>query len=194
MFDVPLLTIEVTELQAEIKIRPECGCQAKGRFPSGVTQPVQYGPRLKVQASYLNNYQFLPLARTCELLEDFYGHRPSEVFVLEANAYLVEQTELSLTAIKAQLTTAEVAHFDESGLRVEGKLHWLHVASTQRLTYYDFHQKRGKEGMQAAGILPAFAGTAVHDHWKSYFTFKNCKHALCNAHHLRELQFVIDQY
>lgn len=194
VFDVPQVSIEVSEYQAEIKCCPKCGQQAKGTFPNHVRQAVQYGPRLKAQASYLNNYQFIPLARTCDLLEDFYGHRPSEAFVLEANTYLVEQTEPSLKAIKKQLIATGVAHFDESGLRVAGKLHWLHVASAERLTYYDFHQKRGKAGMQAIGILPAFRGTAVHDHWKSYFTFENCKHALCNAHHLRELQFVFDQY
>lgn len=194
VFDVPPVSIKVTEHQAEIKRCPECGQLVKGTFPSGVTQAAQYGPRLKAQASYLNNYQFIPLARTCDLLEDFYGHRPSEAFVLEANAGLVEGTQASLTAIQEQLSAAGVVHFDESGLRVTGKLHWLHVASTERLTYYAVHQKRGKEGMQAIGILPEFSGTAVHDHWKSYFAFENCKHALCNAHHLRELQFVIDQY
>ena len=194
VFDVPPVSIEVTEYQAEIKRCPKCQQVTKGTFSKHVTQAVQYGPRLKAQASYLNNYQFIPLARTCDLLEDFYGHRPSEAFVLEANACLVERSEPSLKAIQEQLIAAEVAHFDESGLRVAGKLHWLHVGSTERLTYYDFHQKRGKEGMQAVGVLPRFFGIAVHDHWKSYFTFKNCKHALCNAHNLRELQFVIDQY
>jgi len=194
VFDVPVVRIEVTEHQAEIKRCPECGEEVRGVFPQHVTQAVQYGPRIKAQASYLNNYQYIPLARTCEVFEDFYGHRPSEAFVLQSNASLVERIEPSLRAIKEQVSAAEVAHFDESGLRVVGELHWLHVASTRRLTYYDFHKKRGQEGMQAIGILPGFAGTAVHDHWKSYFTFENCKHALCNAHHLRELQFVIDQY
>jgi transposase len=194
VFDVPAVRIEVTEHQAEIKTCPGCGQQVKGDFPLDVTQPVQYGPLLKAQASYLNNYQLIPLARTCELLGDFYGHRPSEAFVLQANATLVDQAEPSLATIKQQLIAADVAHFDESGLRVEGQLNWLHVASTQHLTYYDVHPKRGQAGMKAIGILPEFEGRAVHDHWKSYFTFDNCQHGLCNAHHLRELQFVVDQY
>ena len=194
VFDVPPVRIEVTEHQAEVKVCPECGNQVKGAFPVGVTQPVQYGPRLKAQASYLNAYQMLPLARTCELLGDWYGHTPAEAFVLDANATLVRQTQPSLCAIKHQLIAAEVAHFDESGLRVEGKLHWLHVASTDLLTYYQVDPKRGQEGMHTIGILPEFEGRAVHDHWKSYFTFHQCQHALCNAHHLRELEFVIEQY
>jgi transposase len=194
VFDVPPVRIEVTEHQAAIKTCPGCGQAVKGDFPSDVTQPVQYGPRLKAQATYLNNYQLIPLARTCELLEDFYGQRPTAAFVLEANATLVDQAEPSLATIQQQLIAADVAHFDESGLRVEGQLNWLHVAGTNLLTYYGVHPKRGPVGMEAIGILPQFEGRAVHDHWQSYFTFENCQHALCNAHHLRELQFVVDQY
>ena len=194
VFDVPPVRIEVTEYQAEIKVCPECGQRVKGTFPAEVTRPVQYGPRLKAQAAYLNNYQLLPLARTCEALGDFYGHTPAEALVLEANAAMVRQTEISRSATKQLLVAAAVAHFDESGLRVEGKLNWLHVSSTDLLTHYAVHQKRGREAMEAIDILPQFQGRAVHDHWQSYFTFDHCQHALCNAHHLRELQFIVDQY
>jgi transposase len=194
VFDIPPVQVEVTEHQAEVKVCPQCGEQVKGQFPAEVRQPVQYGSRLQAQASYLNTYQLIPWARTCELLGDFYGHTPAEAIVLTSNASAAERIESSVDTIKKQLSTAAVAHFDESGLRVEGQLHWLHVASTAHLTHYSVHRRRGQEGMKAAGILPEFRGRAVHDHWQSYFTFEECQHALCNAHHLRELQFVVDQY
>jgi len=194
VFDVPPVRLAVTEHQAEIKQCPGCGQQVKGMFPTHVSQPTQYGPRLKAQASYLNNYHFIPLARTEELLTDFYGQAPSEAVVITANQQLVEQTQPSLESIKQQLIAADVANFDESGLRVQGKLHWLHVASTPELTHYHVHRKRGQDGMEAAGILPLFQGGAVHDHWSPYLNFDNCLHYFCNAHHLRELQFVLEQY
>jgi transposase len=194
VFDVPPASIEVTEHQAEVKQCPQCGNQVTGDFPPGVSQPVQYGPRIKAQASYLNNYQLIPWTRTCELLGDFYGHTPAEALVQEANAAVAKRIQHSLDAIQQQLIASDVVHFDESGLRVEGTLNWLHVASTDLLTYYTVHPKRGREGMQAMSVLPAFAGRAMHDGWRSYFTFDHCQHALCNAHHLRDLLFVIEQY
>jgi transposase len=194
VFDIPVVQLMVTEHQAERKQCPHCQRLVKGTFPANVTQPVQYGPRLKAQMVYLNTYQLLPWARTCELMEDFYGHRPSEALVLASNETLANRIEPTLDAVHRQLIAADVVHFDESGIRVEGRLNWLHLASTALLTYYGVHPKRGKEGMSALGILPQLRGRAMHDHWRSYFTFDNCDHALCNVHHLRELQFIVEQY
>ena len=194
VFDVPPVRIEVTEHQAEIKRCPGCGQYVKGEFPAHVTQPTQYGPRVKAQASYLNNYHFIPLARTEELLTDFYGQAPSEAVIIAANHQMVEGTKASRERVKQLLIAADVANFDESGLRVESALHWLHVACTLELTHYHVHRKRGQVGMQAGGILPEFRGGAVHDHWSSYLKFDQSQHYYCNAHHLRELQFVLEQY
>lgn len=194
VFDIPPVELTVTEHRAEVKICPGCGERVKGDFPTSVNQPVQYGPRLRSQAVYLNTYQLIPLARTCELIGDIYNHKPAEALVLNANEAVSAEIEPSLQAVQGQLLASDVVHFDESGLRVEGQLNWLHVASTATLTYYIVHSKRGQQAMDDMGILPKFRGRAVHDHWHSYLTYDGCLHALCNAHHLRELQFIAEQY
>ena len=194
VFDIPPVRLEVTEHQVEIKQCPCCGKQVTGAFPAAVSQPTQYGTRLQAQASYLNSYHFIPLARTAELLTDFYGQSPTEAVIMAANQHLAAATQASLEVIKKQLVAAAVAHFDESGLRIAGKLHWLHVASTPELTYYHVHAQRGKSGMAAGGILSEFQGSAVHDHWAAYLSFTQCQHDFCNVHHLRELKFIQEQY
>ena len=194
VYDVPPVQIEVTEHRAEIKYCVRCQRCVQAAFPQGVSQPVQYGSRLKAQACYLNNYHFIPLARTCELLGDFYGHAPAWALVAEANQAVAAGCEPALVEIHSQLRRAGVVHCDESGLRVEGRLHWLHSASSAWLTYFAVHGKRGQAAMQAIGILPSLTGYAVHDHWTPYLAFDACTHVFCNAHHLRELQFITDQY
>lgn len=194
LFDLPPVTVEVTEYQAEIKVCPHCHQQAKANFPAHITAPVQYGPRLKAQAVYWNQYQLIPWARTCEAFGDVYGHQPAEAFLQESLQQCQQHIQPALSAIKEALKAKAVAHFDETGLRVLGKLHWVHVASTADLTYYDVQEKRGQIGMHAMGILPEFKGRAIHDHFQSYRQFSHCLHGFCNAHHLRELQFITDQY
>ncbi len=194
MFDIPARHIEVTEHQSVVKVCPHCGAENRAEFPSEVSQPTQYGTNVKAHATYLTNYHHLPLERTAQFFDDVFGHRVSEGVILGANVEEAEHVTPSNETVKQQLIDAEVTNFDESGLRVEGKGQWLHVASTPELTYYEVHEKRGREGMDAIGILPEFQGTAVHDHWKSYFTYTQCDHGLCNAHHLRELECVAEQY
>jgi transposase len=194
VFDIPAIRIEVTAHRAEIKVCPECGRTSKGTFPEAVTQAVQYGPMVNTWASYFPNQHHIPVERTAEIIEDLVQHRVSDATVLKASEQLDRCTQPSTEAVKEMLREAEVLHVDESGLRVTGKLHWLHVASTESLTSYEVHAKRGQEAMEDAGILGEFKGTAVHDHWKPYFTYDACDHALCNAHHLRELRFIDKQY
>jgi len=194
VFDLPAMRIEVTAHRAEIKVCPACGHTSKGAFPPSVTHAVQYGPGVQTLASYFTNHHYIPVERTAEIFEDLVQHRVSEATVLQASEQLDTCIAPSTEAVKGMLRDAEVLHVDESGLRVTGKLHWLHVACTERLTSYEVHAKRGHEAMDDAGILGAFRGTAVHDHWKPYFTYDECDHALCNAHHLRELGFIATQY
>jgi len=193
VFDLPSLRLEVIEHRIEEKRCPACGERSVGAFPCGVDQPVQYGPGVKALGVYLQVYHLLPFERTSELLADLFGTSPSPGTLhaaLHAGAAALEVTE---EQIAEALRHAEQAHFDETGVRVDGKLQWLHTVSTETLTHYAVHPKRGRDAMQAIGILPAFTGRAIHDGLASYFSF-NYEHVLCNAHHLRELTFVAEQH
>ena len=195
VFDIPPVRMEVTEHRAEVKCCPSCGKESKGIFPQGVSQAVQYGEEVKAQATYLNQYQLIPLERVSETFEDFYGQALADGTIVEICQEAAEKVKQVMAAVKKHLTELEkVVHFDETGLRISLELHWLHVASTQKLTYYEVHSKRGKEAMDAIGILPDFCGRAIHDGLQSYFGYEKPAHGLCNEHHRRELEFLGERY
>lgn len=193
VFDLPSLQLEATEHQAEIKQCPHCGAENKGHFPEGVNGPAQYGQRMKALMVYLSTYQFIPYGRLQELLDDVFSCPLSQGTLVNANQECADHLAGVEEQIKEHILGSPVAHFDETGLRIKGKRFWLHVAATVDATAYLTHSKRGREAMEEMDILPQFKGIAVHDHWNPYFTYA-CDHALCNAHHLRELIFVKEQY
>ena len=195
VFDVPPMQVEVevSEHRAERKRCPCCGTLNRAEFPEAVAQPVQYGPRLQGIAAYLKNYGLLPYQRTAELFEDLFSIPISVGTLVSINELCGQQLEAVNDTIRSALRDESVIGVDETGMSVEGKLWWLHVASTELLTCYTPHRKRGREAMAEIGILPDFGGVAVHDHWQSYFGY-DCHHGLCNAHHLRELTFIEEQY
>ncbi len=194
VFDLPQVQMKVTEHRAEIKTCSRCGKETRAPFPRAVSKAVQYGTEIKAQMVYLNTEQHLPLERTCDLLEEFYHHRLSEGTIVTACAEAAQKVAKSNEAIKEHLVAHEaVGHFDETGMIVNGILNWLHTASTSRLTYYAMHPKRGSVAINEINILPRFQGRAVHDDWAAYFQYE-VEHALCNAHHLRSLLFLLERY
>lgn len=180
--------LEVTEHRT-LEARCACGKVHRSAFPAEVPAPVQYGPQVKALAVYLTEHHMLPLERTARLLADCYGVPISAATVMSMIREAEERLAPTATRIGAALAQAPVAGADETGLRVAGKLHWLHTTVTEALTWMGLHARRGKEAFAAFGILTDFAGTLVHDGWHPYRDL-SCEHALCNAHHLRELTFV----
>jgi transposase len=154
---------------------------------------VQYGEGIKGLMVYLMEGQLLPSERSKELLEEVFGCHISEGTLYNAREQCHEKLEEVEEYLKEAIKDADVGCFDETGLGVNGKLMWLHVACTNSLTYYLIHAKRGQIAMDEMDVLPNFQGISVHDGLSSYAKY-NCKHALCNAHHLRELLFVLERY
>lgn len=194
VFEVPPLKLEVIEHRAEVKNCPHCAQRNKGRFPEAVTQPVQYGDRVKALGVYFTEYQMLSYERTSETFADLFGQAVLPATVHGSNETCYIELASAEEAIKEHLRQADVLHADESGLYVAGKRAWIHVSSAAEWTHYEHHAKRGKAATDAIDILPKFHGTAVHDGYGSYPQYKACDHALCNAHHLRELTFIEEEY
>lgn len=190
--DVPPVTPQVTEHQM-ITLKCRCGHHTTAAAPPEAVAPVSYGPRLAGIGVYLLHGQFLSVSRTAAALKDLFGAPVAAGTV----AGWVKRTALGiiekvLPVIAGRIAGAPVAGFDETGMRVAGRLAWLHSASTATDVLLAVHEKRGTKAMDAIGVLPKFTGVAVHDAWAPYDTYTQMIHALCNAHALRELIYVTD--
>jgi transposase len=176
----------VTEYRAEI-VEDAQGHQFVAEFPAGVTRPVQYGNRVKAQAVYLSQHQLVPYDRVRDYFSDQCTIPLSAGSLFNFNQEAFGLLETFESRVTRQLIVEPLLHADETGINVNGSLLWLHSVSNDRWTLFLPHANRGGEAMKAMGVLEHFGGTLCHDHWKPYFQF-NCRHALCNAHHLRELE------
>jgi transposase len=169
VFDVPQPQIEVTEHQVEEKKCPFCGEVTRASFPENVKGPMQYGERVQALIAYFAHQHFIPIARTGQILEDVFGVAISPGTCANIDEKLFTHLETFEASLKAYLLAARVLHFDESGMRCEKKLQWVHVTASQMATLYMIHPKRGQEAMDQIGILPQFEGIAVHaktERWK----------------------------
>jgi transposase len=191
VFDLPEIRLSVVEHRAWTR-RCACGHETSSAFPGAIAAAAQYGPRVRALGLYLVAHQHLPYGRAAQLLSDWIGQAVSTGTLAAFMAQGAEDLQPFLDEVHAQIVAAPVAHFDETGARADGRLRWLFVACTDRLTYYSLHDKRGFDGLDHAGVLPGFRGIAVHDGFKPYRRYTDAQHALCNVHHLRELLGIIE--
>lgn len=192
--EIPIIKAKVKEYRAYEQVCPDCKRVHKTEFPIGITQPVQYGENMQALITYLTNYQLIPLERAAEILRDIIGQNVSEGTLVNVNNRLHQKLEEAESSIKQQIIMSPVVNFDETGMRSQNKTHWLHSASTEKLTHYAVHEKRGSKASKEIGILPNFNGTACHDHWIPYYSFDSCSHSECNAHNLRTLKGLIEDH
>lgn len=182
------LSKHVLEYRAEV-LRCMDGSTVTAAFPAGVTQPVQYGASVKARSVYQSQSQLIPYERVCEEFEEQFALPLSQGSVSNFNKEAFRLLEKFENIAKQQLRQGPTLHGDETGINVNGKRLWLHCASSNEWTILLPHPKRGLEAMEEMNILPQYRGLFCHDHWKPYFHFKDCTHILCNAHHLRELNY-----
>jgi transposase len=190
VIDIDIATI-VTEWRAEI-LEDGQGNQYVAPFPEGVNRPVQYGVGVKVNSVYMSQFQLIPYSRIEDHFEDQMKLPISAGTIHNFNQDAFERLEYFDDWVKNQLAASDLIHCDETGINIGGKSKWLHVTSTERLSYYYPHDKRGCDALNEIGILPRYKGIICHDHWKPYYQY-GCIHSLCNAHHLRELERALEQ-
>lgn len=189
VFDLPPKLLQIEEHRLEVKHCPCCGEQHTGSFPSGVPAPVQYGDRVHALVSLLNVEQSMPVGRIGELFASLTGYELNENTVSTSLQRMYGKLADDESVIKEQALSSPVAHADESGARVAGKLHWAHNFVCGLFTYLFVHEKRGAQALYSGqSIAQNYTGTLVHDCWASYFRLPNARHALCGAHLLRELR------
>ena len=193
VFDLPSVRLWATEHQAEIKECPCCGKRSRAAFPEGVTVQAQYGLCVKALLAYWNVGQFISFERCAEMFYDLTGHTISEGTVASALELTANRVAPHEQQAREEQLDSPVNHADEFGVRVGKKLQWLHVVSNERWTFYHPHSKRGREAIDAAGLLPRYKGVLVTDFWKSYLKLDS-EHAFCCAHLLRECQGIIDNH
>ncbi len=190
--DIPPIQVQYRAHHLHSYFCPHCHTVTEGTFPRHISQKIQYGPRNTAYVAYLSIYQLIPVKRLTQILDDLHGCHISQGTVIHMINRISANLEEFTDHIRDLLIASPVIHTDETGMKVGTSNFWLHVVSTKTLTFYGIFQKRGREGIEALGVLPSFVGIAVHDFWESYLKYP-CTHAYCNAHILRELTRVEEE-
>lgn len=190
--DVPPQKIEVIEHQAQTKVCVRCGLKNKAKFPAGIDAPVQYGEGIRSVATYLIGYQLLPFERCAEAMNDLFNCQVSAGTLTTIFQEGARETVEPMLLIKEGIGKSEVIGADETNLRVKQKQQWVHVSSTEKLTLLCHDKRRGTTAIENIGILTGYKGVCVHDGFAAYDQYGQCRHSLCNAHILRELNYVIE--
>src|ERR1035437_7246185 len=186
VIDIPVVKYEVTEYRT-LRLRCACGKLHYSEFVPGVDEAVQYGPNVQALAVHLTQGDLLPQARTSELLRSLYGLNISSATICAWIEDAAQRVTPSVEAMKESVQAAAVVGADESGLRVDSKLQWLHTAVTDKLTWYGVHAKRGMAAIQELDVLAHCTGRLIHDCFAPYWNLADKKHSLCGAHLLREI-------
>lgn len=181
------VSVIVTEYRAEVLI-DDSGNKFVANFPKHIKRPIQYGASVKSQSVYMSQYQLTPYARVADYFMTQAGINLSQGSIYNFNLAAYKELETFEKVCKSKLINSTRVNADETGINVNGGKFWLHTACNDLWTHFFPHKKRGKEAMDDIGILPEFKGVLCHDHWKSYYQYK-CEHSLCNAHHIRELEW-----
>jgi transposase len=192
VFDVPDIRLLAQEHQIEAICCPTCQSISLGSFPTAVSAPAQYGPHLQALAVYLHQGQLLPTARTCETLAALCGCHISEASLVQWSELAAERLAPTVERIAELIAASRLQHADETGIRIYGVLHWLHVNCTRWLTHLSWHEARGRQAMDDIGIWPRFRGRGMHDRFASYDAY-GCAHSICGAHLLRDCAAVAQQ-
>jgi transposase len=191
VYDLPEIKMEVTQYEQHTKLCPCCNSINRPEFPLNLNSYVQYGESVKSFIAYLNTYQMIPYGRIGEIIEDITDHKISSGTIYNILEDYSNRLKPYEDMIKEDIKKEPVIHCDETGVNVKGRLVWMHTVSTTLRTYYLLHAKRGKDAMDDMNILPGYQGVSVHDHWSPYNKYQ-CMHSFCNAHHLRELNFIME--
>ena len=186
--EITLIAHEALEIEC-----PRNKVRLRGSFPVGVNAPIQYGDKLNALVVAFHTVGAVSTNRIHELFGNVFEIPLSTGTVINMVSNCAAKVKPVVERNRDKIAAGPLAHFDETGCRVNQRLSWVHVASTSSETYLYLSEKRGSKGMDEGGVLPAFHSIAIHDCWAPYWKY-DMEHGICCAHLLRELNGVQENH